>query len=46
VLTDGAVYDGYPCYHKPCDTMDKLNVSYLRSMIQLTTAASVLLAEG
>ena len=46
VLTDGAVYDGYPCYHKPCDTVDKLNVSYLRSMIQLTTAASVLLAEG
>ena len=46
VLTDGAVYDGYPCYHKPCDTVDKLNVSYLRSMIQLTTAATVLLAEG
>jgi hypothetical protein len=44
VLTDGAVYDGYPCYHKPCDTVDKLNVSYLRSMIELTAAATVLLA--
>jgi hypothetical protein len=46
VLTDGAVYDGYPCYHKPCDTVDKLNVSYLRSMIELTAAATALLAEG
>lgn len=46
VLTDGAVYDGYPCYHKPCDTVDKLNISYLRSMIQLTAAATVLLAES
>ena len=46
VLTDGAVYDGYPCYHKPCDTVDKLNVSYLRSMIELTTAATAMLAEG
>jgi hypothetical protein len=44
VLTDGAVYDGYPCYHKPCDTVDKLNLSYLRSMIQLTAAATALLA--
>lgn len=45
VLTDGAVYDGYPCYHKPCDTVDKLNISYLRSMIQLTATATALLAE-
>jgi hypothetical protein len=44
VLTDGAVYDGYPCYHKPCDTVDKLNISYLRSMIELTAAATALLA--
>lgn len=44
VLTDGAVYDGYPCYHKACDTVDKLNVSYLRSMIELTAAATALLA--
>jgi Peptidase family M28 len=44
VLTDGAIYDGYPCYHKPCDTVDKLNISYLRSMIQLTAAATALLA--
>ena len=20
VLTDGTIYDGYPFYHKPCDT--------------------------
>jgi len=44
VLTDGAVYDGYPCYHEPCDTIDKLNVSYLGSMIRLTAAATALLA--
>jgi hypothetical protein len=44
VLTDGAIYDDYPCYHKPCDTIDKLNVSYLRSMIRLTAAATALLA--
>jgi hypothetical protein len=44
VLTDGAIYDGYPCYHKPCDTADKLNISYLRAMIQLTAAATALLA--
>jgi Peptidase family M28 len=44
VLTDGAIYDGYPCYHEPCDTMDKLNISYLRSVIRLTAAAIALLA--
>jgi aminopeptidase S len=44
VLTDGAIYDGYPCYHRPCDTVDKLNISYLRSMIELTAAATALLA--
>jgi hypothetical protein len=44
VLTDGAIYDGYPCYHEPCDTMDKLNLSYLRSVIELTAAATALLA--
>jgi Zn-dependent M28 family amino/carboxypeptidase len=44
VLTDGAIYDGYPCYHKPCDTLDKLDLSYLRSMIRLTAAAAALLA--
>ncbi|HEX5973680.1 MAG TPA: M28 family peptidase, partial [Rubrobacteraceae bacterium] len=44
VLTDGAIYDGYPCYHTPCDTVDELNISYLRSMIQLTAAATALLA--
>jgi hypothetical protein len=44
VLTDGAIYDDYPCYHRPCDTVDKLNISYLRSMIELTAAATALLA--
>jgi hypothetical protein len=44
VLTDGSVYDGYPCYHEPCDTIDKLNLSYLRSVIRLTAAATALLA--
>jgi hypothetical protein len=44
VLTDGAIYDGYPCYHKPCDRLDELNISYLRSMIQLIAAATALLA--
>jgi hypothetical protein len=45
VLTDGAIYDGgYPCYHEPCDTVDKLNISYLRSMIELTVAATALLS--
>ncbi len=44
VLTDGSVYDGYPCYHEPCDTIDELNLSYLRSVIRLTTATTALLA--
>jgi aminopeptidase YwaD len=44
VLTDGARYDGYPWYHTPEDTMDKLNLAYLRSMIQLTATTSALLA--
>ena len=44
VLTDGAIYDGYPCYHKPCDKIDELNISYLRSMIRLTAATTALLA--
>jgi hypothetical protein len=44
VLTDGSMYDGYPWYHEPGDTLDKLDISYLRSMIQLTTAATALLA--
>jgi len=44
VLTDGSIYDEYPCYHRLCDTQDKLNISYLRSVIQLTAAATALLA--
>ena len=44
LLIDGAMADAYPCYHKPCDTMDKVNVTYLRSMIRLVATASALLA--
>ena len=44
VLTDGSMYDGYPWYHEPGDTLDKLDISYLRSMIELTAAATALLA--
>ena len=33
----------YPWYHEPGDTMDKLDLPYLRSMIQLTAAAAALL---
>jgi hypothetical protein len=38
------VFDGYPCYHRPCDTADKVNVAYLRSITQLVATASALLA--
>jgi Peptidase family M28 len=41
VLTDGAIYDGY---HKPCDRLDALNISYLRSMIRLAVANALLAA--
>jgi hypothetical protein len=34
----------YPWHHEPGDTIDKLNITYLRSMIQLTVATTVLLA--
>jgi hypothetical protein len=44
VLTDGAMFDGYPWYHTPDDTMNKVNIAYLRSMIQLAATASALLA--
>jgi Peptidase family M28 len=44
VLTDGTKYDAYPWYHKSGDTVDKLNIPYLRSMIQLTAASTALLA--
>ena len=44
VLTDGSMYDGYPWYHEPGDRVDKLDISYLRSMIQLSAAATALLA--
>ncbi len=44
VLTDGSMYDGYPWYHEPGDTIDKLDLAYLRSMIRLTAAAAALLA--
>lgn len=44
ILTDGTKYDSYPWYHKSGDTIDKLNISYLRAMIQLTAASTALLA--
>jgi hypothetical protein len=44
VLVEGVGYDAYPCYHQPCDTIHMLNISYLRSMIQLTAATTTLLA--
>jgi hypothetical protein len=44
VLTDGAMFDGYPWYHTPDDTMDKVNIAYLRSMIELAATASANLA--
>jgi hypothetical protein len=43
VMTDGTKYDAYPWYHKTGDTIDKLNIPYLRSMIQLTAASAALL---
>jgi hypothetical protein len=43
ILTDGTKYDAYPWYHKSGDTVDKLNIPYLRSMIQLTAASTALL---
>ena len=36
--------DPYPWTHEPGDTMDKVNIDYLHSMIQLTAAATALLA--
>ncbi len=42
-MTDGTKYDYYPWYHDPADTMDKVNIPYLRSMIRLNAAAAVLL---
>lgn len=44
VMTDSAKYDSYPWYHEPGDTIDKLNIAYLRSMIQLNAATTALLA--
>ena len=44
ILTDGTKYDDYPWYHRSGDTLDKLNITYLRSMIQLTAATAALLA--
>ncbi len=43
LLVDGAKFDDYPCYHKPCDTADKVNVAYLQTMIRLVATASALL---
>jgi hypothetical protein len=43
VLSEGVGYDAYPWYHQPNDTVDKLNIAYLRSMIQLNAATTALL---
>ena len=43
ILTDGTKYDDYPWYHRSGDTVDKLNIPYLRSMIQLTAATTAML---
>jgi hypothetical protein len=45
-VSDSALFDGYPCYHKPCDTAEKVNAAYLRSMSQLVATASALLADA
>ncbi len=37
--------DPYPWTHEPGDTMDKVNIAYLRSMIQLNAVATALLAD-
>jgi len=43
-LIDGSMADNYPCYHERCDTMEKLNIAYLRAMIRTVATASALLA--
>lgn len=43
-LFERADDDPYPWTHEPGDTMDKLNIAYLREMIQLSAAATALLA--
>jgi len=43
IITDGAKFDDYPWYHRSGDTIDKVNIPYLRSMIQLTAASAALL---
>ena len=43
LMVDGAKYDYYPWYHDPGDTLDKLNIPYLRSVIQLNAATAALL---
>jgi hypothetical protein len=44
LLRESAKATDYPCYHDPCDTADKLNVAYLRSMAWLVATASALRA--
>lgn len=46
ILTDGTRYDDYPYYHRSSDTVDKLNIPYLRAMIQLTAATTALLTSS
>ncbi len=44
LMTDGTRYDSYPWYHTSGDTIDKLSIPYLRSVVQLNAAATALLA--
>jgi hypothetical protein len=44
LMIDATEDDYYPWYHEPGDTMDKVNIPYLRSTIQLSAAAAALLA--
>ncbi len=43
LMTDGTKYDYYPWYHDPGDTLDNVNIPYLRSMIRLNAATTALL---
>jgi hypothetical protein len=43
LMIDSTEPDDYPWYHEPGDTIDKVNIPYLRSVLQLNTAAAALL---
>ena len=43
LMIDSTEPEDYPWYHEPGDTMDKVNIPYLHSVIQLNAAAAALL---